>query len=75
MSPDASLAASVLAVMVGALIQATGGIGFAMFAAPIVAGLVIGLAPHVNARAVKSFVLAISAASALLLLVQQGLRA
>ena len=34
---DASFLVCALAVMVGALIQSTGGIGFAMFAAPIVA--------------------------------------
>ena len=45
MSLDASLVASALAVMAGALIQATGGIGFAMFAAPIVALLRPDLVP------------------------------
>lgn len=37
MTFDTGLAVCALAVMAGALIQATGGIGFAMFAAPIVA--------------------------------------
>lgn len=45
MSVDPALAASALAVMAGALIQATGGIGFAMFAAPIVALLRPDLVP------------------------------
>jgi len=44
-SVDVPLAVSALAVMVGALIQATGGIGFAMFAAPIVALLRPDLVP------------------------------
>ena len=45
MSVDVPLAVSALAVMAGALIQATGGIGFAMFAAPIVALLRPDLVP------------------------------
>lgn len=45
MSFDAALGVSALAVMAGALIQATGGIGFAMFAAPIVALLRPDLVP------------------------------
>jgi hypothetical protein len=44
-SLDAALVVSALAVAVGALIQATGGIGFAMFAAPIVALLRPDLVP------------------------------
>jgi hypothetical protein len=44
-SVDPSLVAAALAVAGGALIQATGGIGFAMFAAPIVALLRPDLVP------------------------------
>jgi len=44
-SVDLPLAVSALAVMAGALIQATGGIGFAMFAAPIVVLLRPDLVP------------------------------
>ena len=45
MTFDTALGVSALAVMVGALIQATGGIGYAMFAAPIVALLRPDLVP------------------------------
>ena len=43
--PDTALIACALAVMAGALIQGAGGIGFAMFAAPIVALLRPDLVP------------------------------
>lgn len=45
MTFDTALGMSALAVMAGALIQATGGIGYAMFAAPIVALLRPDLVP------------------------------